>query len=208
MREVVRYAAESGLIKREGGVWVATTDSLITQIPEGLKDVIGRRLTGLSEGCNRVLSVASVIGRDFAVDVLQRVGGITEDELMSALEEAMRVSLIEDMKGGREARYRFTHAFFRQTLYEEMIAPRRLRMHNEVAKALEKHYEGRWQEHAAELAEHFSHSSREEDLKKAVKYGRLAAARAVSVNAYGEAVRYLDQALEVQEVLEPKDGEA
>ena len=155
-----------------------------------------------------MLSVASVIGRDFAVDVLQRVGGITEDELMSALEEAMRVSLIEDMKGGREARYRFTHAFFRQTLYEEMIAPRRLRMHNEVAKALEQHYEGRLEEHAAELAEHFSHSSTEEDLRKAVEYGELAAARAASVNAYGEAVRYLDQALEVQEVLDPKDGEA
>jgi class 3 adenylate cyclase len=208
IQEVIRYAAESGLIKREGDQWVATTESLLTQIPEGLKDVIGRRLSGLSEDCNRVLSVASVIGRDFAVDVLQRVGGISEDELLSALEEAMRVSLIEDMKGGREARYRFTHAFFRQTLYEEMIAPRRLRMHNEVAKALEQHYEGRLQEHAAELAEHFSHSSTEEDLRKAVEYGQLAAARAASVNAYGEAVRYLEQALEVQEVLDPKDGEA
>jgi class 3 adenylate cyclase len=209
IQEVIRYAAESGIIKREGGQWVAAgaPESLLTQIPEGLKDVIGRRLSGLSEGCNRVLSVASVIGRDFAVDVLQRVGGITEDELMSALEEAMRVSLIEDMKGGREARYRFTHAFFRQTLYEEMIAPRRLRMHNEVAKALEQHYEGRLEEHAAELAEHFSHSSTEDDLRKAVEYGQLAAARAVSVNAYGEAVRYLDQALEVQEVLDPKDSQ-
>jgi len=210
IQEVIRYAAESGIIKREGGQWVAAggPESLLTQIPEGLKDVIGRRLTGLSEACNRVLSVASVIGRDFAVDVLQRVGGITEDELMSALEEAMRVSLIEDMKGGREARYRFTHAFFRQTLYEEMIAPRRLRMHNEVAKALEQHYEGRLEEHAAELAEHFSHSSTEDDLRKAVEYGQLAAARSKSVNAYSEAVRYLDQALEVQEVLNPKDGEA
>jgi class 3 adenylate cyclase/tetratricopeptide (TPR) repeat protein len=209
IQEVIRYAAESGMIKREGGQWVATSvESLLTQIPEGLRDVIGRRLSGLSEDCNRVLSVASVIGRDFAVDVLQRVGGITEEELMSALEEAMRVSLIEDMKGGREARYRFTHAFFRQTLYEEMIAPRRLRMHNEVAKALEQHYEGRLEEHAAELAEHFSHSSTEDDLRKAVEYGQLAAARAVSVNAYSEAVRYLEQALEVQEVLDPKDGEA
>src|SRR5260370_23997162 len=89
-----------------------------------------------------------------------------------------------------------------------MIAPRRLRMHNEVAKALEQHYEGRLEEHAAELAEHFSHSSTEDDLRKAVEYGQLAAARAASVNAYGEAVRYLDQALEVQEVLDPKDGEA
>ena len=209
IQEVIRYAAESGIIKREGGQWVAAggPESLLTQIPEGLKDVIGRRLTGLSDDCNRVLSVASVIGRDFAVDVLQRVGGITEDDLLSALEEAMRVSLIEDMKGGREARYRFTHAFFRQTLYEEMIAPRRLRMHNEVAKALEQHYEGRLEEHATELAEHFSHSSSEEDLHKAVKYGEMAATRAASVWAFSEASRLLEQAIEVQEIVAPNDSE-
>ena len=183
-------------------------ESLLNQIPEGLKDVIGRRLTGLSEECNRVLSVAAVIGRDFAVDVLRLVGGSSEEELLTALEEAMRVSLIEEMKGGREVRYRFTHAFFRQTLYEEMIAPRRLRMHNEVAKALEAHYDAHLQEHAAELAEHFSHSSTEEDLEKAVQYGELAAERAASVYAFGEAARLLEQAIEVQEILDPKDGRA
>jgi serine/threonine protein kinase/class 3 adenylate cyclase len=207
IQEVIRYAAESGLIKREGDQWVATTDSLITQIPEGLKDVIGRRLSGLSDDCNRVLSVASVIGRDFAVDVLQRVGGLSEDELLNALEEAMRVSLIEEMKGGRELRYRFTHAFFRQTLYEEMIAPRRLRMHNEVAKALEQHYAGRVEDHAAELAEHYAHSSSEGDLQLAVAYGELAAARAASVYAFGEAARLIEQAIQVQEIVEPNDAE-
>lgn len=209
IQEVIRYAAESGLIKREGGLWVAEggPESLLNQIPEGLRDVIGRRLSGLSDQCNKVLSIASVIGRDFAVDVLRRVAGVSEDELLTALEEATRVSLIEEMRGQRELRYRFTHAFFRQTLYEEMIAPRRLRMHNEVAKALEQHYEGRLEEHAAELAEHFSHSSTEEDLRKAVQYGRLAAGRASSVFAYSEAVRYLDQAIEVLEVLDPTESE-
>ena len=207
IQEVIRYAAESGLIKREGEQWVATTDSLITQIPEGLRDVIGRRLSGLSEDCSKVLSVASVIGRDFAADVLQRVGGISEDALMSALEEAMRVSLIEEMKGGREARYRFTHAFFRQTLYEEMIAPRRLRMHNEVAKALEQHYATRVEDHAAELAEHYAHSSAEEDLRKAVMYSEMAARRAGAVFAFGEEARLLEQAIQVQEIVDPDDAE-
>jgi len=205
IQELIRNAAEEGLIKREGGQWIATVESLVNYIPEGLRDVIGRRLSRLSEACNRILSVAAVIGRDFAVPVLQQVAGVSEDDLLSALEEATRVSLIEEMRGGREIRYRFTHAFFRQTLYEEMIAPRRLRMHNEVAKALEVHYQGHLQEHAAELAEHFSHSSTEEDLQKAVEYGELAAERATSVYAFGEAARLLEQALEVQDVLGSPD---
>jgi class 3 adenylate cyclase/tetratricopeptide (TPR) repeat protein len=207
IQEMIRNAAEEGLIKREGGLWVPTVDLLTNYVPEGLRDVIGRRLSRLSQDCNRILAVAAVIGRDFAVDVLRRVAGVSEEELLAALEEAMRVSLIEEMRGQREVRYRFTHAFFRQTLYEEMIAPRRLRMHNDVARALEEHYAGRVEEHAGELAEHFSHSSTKEDLEKAVRYGQLAAERAASVYAHGEAVRLLDQALEVQDVLDPNDDE-
>jgi class 3 adenylate cyclase/pimeloyl-ACP methyl ester carboxylesterase len=206
-QEMIRNAAEEGLIKREGGQWVATVESLLNYIPEGLRDVIGRRLSRLSESCNKVLSVAAVIGRDFSVQVLQMVAGVSEDDVLIAIEEATRVSLLDEMPGQREIRYRFTHAFFRQTLYEEMIAPRRLRLHNEVAKALEAHYGGRVEDHAAELAEHFSHSSSEEDLQKAVEYSELAAARASEVYAYGEAARLLQQALEVQEVLDPRADE-
>jgi serine/threonine protein kinase/class 3 adenylate cyclase len=205
IQEMIRNAAEEGLITREGGQWVATVDLLTGYIPEGLRDVIGRRLSRLSPACNRILAVAAVIGRDFPVDVLRTVAAASEEELLAALEEATRVSLIEEMRGQREVRYRFTHAFFRQTLYEEMIAPRRLRMHNDVARALEKHYAGRVEEHAAELAEHFSHSSSQEDLEKAVAYGQTAAVRAASVYAHGEAVRLLDQALQVQDVLDPTD---
>ena len=103
IQELMRNAAEQGLIKREGGQWVATVDDLANYIPEGLRDVIGRRLSRLSESCNRLLSVAAVIGRDFAVPVLQKVAGVSEDDLLTALEEATRVSLIEEMKGGRES---------------------------------------------------------------------------------------------------------
>ncbi len=205
IQEVARYILESGLARREGGQWVADA-SLLTQIPEGLRDVIGKRLTRLSEECNRILSIAAVMGRDFSLDVLRTVAGVQEEQLLSAIEEAMSVALLEDHTQGRDVRYRFTHAYFRQTLYGEMIAPRRLRLHNEVAKALEQHYAGRLEEHAAELAEHFAHSSTEEDLRKAVHYGELAAQRAAGVYAHGEAARLLEQALQVQEVLDPNDS--
>ena len=43
-------------------------------IPQSVRDVIARRLTYLSEECNRVLLLASVLGREFALDVLARIG--------------------------------------------------------------------------------------------------------------------------------------
>jgi eukaryotic-like serine/threonine-protein kinase len=207
VQEVVRYLAEEGIIERKEGRWRAKSDTPVEmRIPDGLRDVIGKRLSGLSESCNKVLSVAAVIGRDFQMEVLQKVAGMSDDELFGALEEAKKAAVIEERTGaGAKVNYRFAHAFFRQTLYEETIAPRRIRLHQQVARALEEIYNNRLEQHAAELAEHFSYSSDRADLEKAVSYGEMAARRATDVYSYGEAVRLLEQTLKVQEVLDPEE---
>jgi tetratricopeptide (TPR) repeat protein len=203
VQEVVRYLVEEGLITRKEGGWRPTRDTpLEMSIPEGLRDVIGKRLSLLSPECNQLLSVASVIGREFALETLKAVAGINEDIFVSALKEAIRLSILEERSQRGLVRYRFTHAFFCQTLYEEMIAPQRLKLHQQVARSLETLYAKRLKEHATELAEHFSHSTDPADLKKAIEYGEMAAERATNVYAYGEAVRLLEQALKVQEVLD------
>jgi tetratricopeptide (TPR) repeat protein len=206
VQEVVRYLAEEGLIAQKEGRWRPTRDTpLEMSIPEGLRDVIGKRLSLLTPECNQLLSVASVIGREFALEVLKAVPGINEDVFANALKEAVRLSILEERSQRGMVRYRFTHAFFRQTLYEEMIAPHRLKLHQQVARSLETLYAKRLQEHATELAEHFSHSTDPADLAKAVSYAEMAAKRATDVYAYGEAVRLLEQGLKVQEVLAPED---
>jgi len=204
VQEVVRYLAEEGIIEREKGRWQARSDTPVEmRIPDGLRDVIGKRLSGLSQSCNKVLSIAAVIGRDFQMEVLQKVAGLSDDELFGALEEARKAAVIEERTGaGAKVSYRFAHAFFGQTLYEETIAPRRIRLHQQVARALEEIYNDKLEQHAAELAEHFSYSSDRADLEKAVSYGEMAARRATDVYSYGEAVRLLEQALKVQEVLD------
>jgi tetratricopeptide (TPR) repeat protein len=206
VQEVVRYLAEDGLIARKEGRWRPTKDTpLEMSIPEGLRDVIGKRLSLLSPECNRLLAVASVIGREFTLEILRAVAGINEDVFVNALKEAVRLSILEEHSQRGLVRYRFTHAFFRQTLYEEMIAPQRLKLHRQVARSMETLYAKRLKEHATELAEHFSHSTDPADLAKAVSYAEMAAKKATDVYAYGEAVRLLEQALKVQEVLDLED---
>jgi tetratricopeptide (TPR) repeat protein len=206
VQEVIRYVAEEGLIARKEGQWRPTRDTpLEMSIPEGLRDVIGKRLSLLSPECNQLLSVASVIGREFALETLKAVAGINEDVFVNALKEAVRLSVLEERPQKGLVRYRFTHAFFRQILYEEMIAPQRLKLHQQIARSLETLYAKRLEQHATELAEHFSHSTYPVDLKKAVEYAETAAKRAIDVYAYGEAVRLLEQALKVQEVLDSED---
>ena len=205
VQEVLRYLVEQGYLGHGDGQRRRDTP-IEMGLPEGLKDVIGKRLSGLSNGCQGVLSVAAVIGREFPLQVLETVAGLTEEDLYAALEEASGVGVVEERSSvGGALGFRFAHAFFRQTLYEETFAPRRIRLHQQVGRALEEMHSARPEEHAAELTDHFAQSTEREDLQKALRYGEMAAERAMSVYAYGEAVRLLEQALQVQEVLDPDD---
>jgi DNA-binding CsgD family transcriptional regulator len=205
VQEVVRDLVEEGqlapeLLRRHT---VETSNEL--RIPDGLRDVIGRRLARLSPACSGLLPLAAVIGREFRLDTLTRVAGLADESVIAGLEEATRGGVLEEQPGLGPVRYRFAHALFRQTLYEEISAPRRQRVHQEVAQALEQQYAGRTEAHSAELAEHYAHATDLEDLEKAVRYGELAAQQSMAVYAYGEAVLLLEQAMDVQAVADPKD---
>ena len=204
VQEILRYLVEEGLVVREGSQYIAQ-QGVTNAIPDGLRDVIGRRLTHLGERTNQVLSIASVVGREFRLDVLQEVARLAEEELYSALEEASERAILEQAQTPLGVVFRFTHAMFRTLLYEEIFTPRRIRLHQQVGRALEGIYGRRLEEHAAELAEHFSQSTEASDLEKAVHYGELAAQRSMAVYAYGEAIRHLEQALRAQEVLDSTD---
>jgi predicted ATPase/DNA-binding CsgD family transcriptional regulator len=210
VQEVARYLAEEGLAARGAGgafSWSASVQAILSSIPEGLRDVIGKRLSRLSTQTNQVLSVAAVIGREFRLDVLQQLVPLSGEHFEAALQEAVAAAVIEEYSSvGAVVIYRFCHAFFRQTLYEELIAPRRIRLHQQVARALTAAYSRRLEDHAAELAEHFAFSSEPADLARAVSYGHQAARQAMNVYAYNEAVRLLERALQVQAELDPDDA--
>jgi DNA-binding CsgD family transcriptional regulator len=204
--ELLRFLFGEGLVERRDGVLRRVDEaSLAGQMPEGLRDVVGKRLSRLSPAANQMLSIASVIGREFSLEVLRRAHG-RPDELESALEEAVGAAMVEERSAvATMITYRFTHAFFQQTLYDEILAPRRMRLHQQIARALEEVHARRLVEHATELADHYAFSADASDLVKAVSYGEIAARRATEVFAYGEAARQLERALAVQDLVDPDD---
>src|SRR5207237_1850548 len=63
--EVLRHLRESGALEERDGRWVLTAALDDLGIPEGVRDVVGRRLSRLSDEANRVLTCASVVGVEF-----------------------------------------------------------------------------------------------------------------------------------------------
>ncbi len=117
-------------------------------VPEGVRQVLGRRLARLSAVANQLLQVAAVLGDGFRFDVLALASGVDAGPLVDALEETVAAAVLREQGG----RYHFTHALIRQTLDEELSAPRRARLHRRAGQALERLHSGNPEPHLAVLA--------------------------------------------------------
>lgn len=202
--EVLRHLVESGVVREEDGHWVAIGEVASVGLPEGVRDVIGRRLMRLSEAANRALVVASVIGSSFGLSVLERVpdSGGDPDRLLDALEEALRAGLIAEAEASR---YAFSHVLIRQTLYAELTATRRARLHRRVGEAIEQSQDP--DAHVEALAHHFAEAALDGQIGKAGNYLLAAGRRALERLAHEQAVAQLERGVELLE-LEPSAGGA
>ena len=142
-------------------------------IPPGIRAVISRRVARLSLRSRGLLGLASVLGRDFSLDALGRMGQFKRFGLLQALDEALGEHVLDEVPGS-PGRLRFAHVLIRDTLYDELSAPRRLELHREAAEALEAVYAADPEPHVAELAQHFHAAGMRE------KRSRMGAARATA----------------------------
>ncbi|HET7686460.1 MAG TPA: adenylate/guanylate cyclase domain-containing protein [Candidatus Limnocylindria bacterium] len=77
VEEVIRMLIERGVIELRADQWVATAEVESIEIPETLHGLLLARIDQLPDAAKRSLRVASVIGRQFPVRVLERVLGET-----------------------------------------------------------------------------------------------------------------------------------
>ncbi len=159
--------------------------------PDGIRQVIGKRLSRLSPPAGQLLQVAAVAGDGFSCDLLQAATGLQPDDLLDALDEALQSDLIRE-EGDR---FQFGHTLIRQTLYRELNAARRTRLHRQVAEAMERLYILYPEPHLAELAHHLFQSGGREQTQKGIEYAQRAARRAVQLLAYEDAMELLELAL-------------
>ncbi|HEY5638420.1 MAG TPA: protein kinase, partial [Dehalococcoidia bacterium] len=206
VEEVLKHLVDEGKLYREGGRWAAVSE-ITRDIPEGIREAIGRRLSHLSEDCNRMLTLASTMTGGFSWELLLAVSEEEEDRLLDLLDEALRALVIRERKNGTAGTYEFTHALIRQTLYGELNTPRRVRLHRQIGEAMERAYGANLEPHLAELAHHFFQAAPGGDVDKAINYAVRAAERALSQTAYEEAASLYDVALQAMELKDEQEEE-
>jgi eukaryotic-like serine/threonine-protein kinase len=187
--EVVRLLVSEGSLK-EG----TTTAATHLAIPQGVREVVGRRLDRLSDPANQALRVAAAVGREFDGRLVMKVAGLPYEDLRAAADEAVGARLVTPAAG--EDRYSFAHALVRETLHDELSDAQRAKLHAKIAKAIEEMAEP-GDDHLGELAYHYLAAGAAGDPRMAIDYASLAAGKAMEQHAYEEAAELQERALEV-----------
>jgi DNA-binding SARP family transcriptional activator len=198
VRELVRLLeAEGRLDAAEEPGW--------SGVPSTVREVVGRARNRLSGGADHLLTRAAVIGREFDAELLGRLLGTPDDQLVEGLEEVLASGLVaEDPRqvGG----YRFSHDLVREAVYGELSTIRRAAMHRQIGQAIEDLRAGGLDRHYAALARHFLVAARGgHDLPRAVEYAMLAADQATAALAYEEAIGHCERALRALRLAAPAD---
>jgi len=193
VEEVLKALIERGSVRRESGRWRrCDLDQLV--IPQSVKEAIGNRLDRVSQNCNEVLRVSAILGKVFTFEELSAAAEQSEDALLDALDEAANAQLIAPGSGDS---FMFTHDKIREVLYEELNPIRRRRLHRHVAEALKQN---RHKSSCAveKLAHHYIQAG---DHEQGLEYAKHAAAEAVRVFAFDEAIAAYGRARDCAEAL-------
>ncbi len=171
-----------------------TWNQFASNLPDGIRQIIGVRLHKLSERCLDVLQIAAVMGRSFSVEIVARAMPDWDPRgVFQCVEEALGAGIAA--AASPPAWFHFTHALLREVLYERTPLSRRGGVHERIARAMEERYARELDSHLAALAHHYYSSLPGGPADKAVEMAQRAGACARRQLGFEDAVSNYQLAL-------------
>src|SRR2546423_2001008 len=195
VEETLKSLVDSGALTKRDGRWTGWEMETL-QLPSTIRDVIKGRVDRLSSNARKLANLAAVIGVRAAHETLANVSGMSDTEIIAALDELLGQRVLEETGSVDSICYDFTHPLLQQVIYAELGQARARSLHATVAEALEQVYGTAALSHADELALHFARAHSPPLARKAVRYLYAAGRGAIERYANREAANYLAAALD------------
>ena len=201
LEELARHLMETGALPRiETGS--GEVDLAALGLPEGVREVVSRRVRRLAPRVSDLLTIAAVVGQEFDADLVGRVSDIPAADGLESLDQAADAGLIR-RDPTRMGRYTFAHALTRQSLTASLSAARLAQLHAQVGEAMEA--EGGARGSAADLARHFTVAVPLVGPHKAIEYTAQAGRDALANVAFEAAAAAFERALELLDEYAPNE---
>ena len=199
VEELTKAILEAGFLNEEGGSYKLTRPLSGVAIPSTLQDLLMARLDRLPS-IREVAQLGSILGREFAYEMLQAIGSLDQTALEKGLDQLVNAELLYQRGRRPRARYTFKHALVQDAAYQSLLKRTRQFYHKQVATLLEGRYPDVAHNQPEILAHHYS---RAEDDENALKYFLLIADKSSAMSAHAEAVATLEDARRHAERLSP-----
>ncbi|MET8584217.1 BTAD domain-containing putative transcriptional regulator [Streptomyces collinus] len=162
----------------------------LASVPQGVQEVLRRRLALLAPAATAGLRLAAVAGREAPVSLLIHAADHDADQLLDALDAGVTAGLLTEPRPGT---VRFTHALVRDALEADLTRLRLARMHSRLGRSLLALNS----DDVAATAHHLLQAATvlTDDAGPAVHHARLAGDQAVRRYAPQNAETLLDAAL-------------
>jgi class 3 adenylate cyclase len=163
-------------------------------VPETVQQVLAARIDRLTGDQKAALQVASVLGREFSLELAGEVWD-GDVPLEARLQELNGLEFLRERRGVAEGAFVFKHALTREVAYDGMLRARRRHLHGRTGAALERSLASRF-EQCELLAYHYARSA---EPQRAIPYLAAAGDRARDRYANEEAITTYRRALELIE---------
>jgi class 3 adenylate cyclase/tetratricopeptide (TPR) repeat protein len=198
IEEFIKSLRELKIIEKSNGTFKLTKDLKAISIPSTIQDVIMARVDHLPEGAREVLRTGSAIEREFSHELIQKVTGLPEQQLLSDLSTLRDSELLYERGIYPNSTYIFKHALTREVVYDSILTKKRKQIHAKVARTIEEIFGDNICDCYGVLAGHCIAS---ENYEKGAEYARLEAKRYQKAASFRDAIEYAKKSITCLEQL-------
>lgn len=194
VQQVTVKAEGNPLFAEEMANYLMRSDQQVVSIeglPANLESLLLDRIDRLETDTRSLLQAASVIGRQFTTDTLERISGLN-GQIAPGLNILQQQDLVFPEPG--ESKFRFKHALVRDAVYHNLLRSDREALHLRLAQSLEAGYADRLEEVVDELADHYEHTDQTE---KSIKFLALAGEKSLALYSLDAAQTRFHRVLEL-----------
>jgi len=198
IEEFIKSLKEINVIERKDNRYQLIKNIQDVTIPSTIQDVIMARVDSLPEIAKEVLQAGSGIEREFSYELIKRITGLPEQDLLNSLSVLKDTELLYERGIYPQSTYIFKHALTREVVYDSILIKNRKKLHEKIGKAIEELYKDNLDEYCGILTGHYIDA---ENYKKGEEYSKQAGKIAEKKASLTDAIEYNKKRIDCLEKL-------